>query len=95
MSKRTPKEKVPIPPKLTPVMSANFNTLKRACLNGDLCLMSSIRKSDNQPIGLVCAVNRVEGGGFQFSPLAVLIEGNPYELFHDPTVSGGDDAAGS
>jgi hypothetical protein len=66
----------------------NFETLKRAAEAGDLALTSSIRRSDGADVALVCAMNRLEEDGevvFQPVPLAVMIEGNPYELFEDPT----------
>ena len=61
-----------------------FNVLLRAAKNRDLCLMSATRKSDGKKVALVCAMNR-DGEDYCPAPLAVLIEGNPYEDFDDPT----------
>jgi len=75
----------PKPPPLTEGYKANFATLERAAKSGDLALVSAIRKSDQAPVALVCAMSR-EDGMFYPIPLAVMVEGNPYELFEDPTV---------
>ena len=71
------------PPALLPGYKANFETLKQAAENGDLALVSAIRKADQAPVALVCAMN-FDGKFYRPAPLAVLVEGNPYELFEDP-----------
>jgi len=77
------------PPKLRPGDKANFNTLKRAHRQGDLALVSAIRKSDQAAVALVCAMQVNNDGEhpitFTPMPLAVMIEGDPFELFEDPT----------
>jgi hypothetical protein len=72
-------------PPLRPGDVTNFETLKTAHDNDALALMSAIRKSDNLPVALVCAMGRAENGDYCPTPLAVMVEGNPYELFQDPT----------
>jgi len=70
----------------------NFETLQKAMRNGDVAILSSRRKSDGKQVALVCAINRPTGH-FRGSPeavvtpvpLAVMIEGNPYGDFEDPT----------
>lgn len=62
---------------------ANFQTLLDAASEQSLALVSAIRKSDGAEVALVCAMGR--DGGYAITPLAVMIEGNPYELFEDPT----------
>ena len=74
------------PPALMPGYRTNFNTLKQACAHGDLCLVSAIRKSDQQPVALVCAMQANDDGTFTPVPLAVMCEGDPFEDFEDPTV---------
>lgn len=64
---------------------ANFATLKRASKNGDLALLSAVRKLDGANVALVCAMGRNDAGFIRPAPLAVMVEGNPYELFEDPT----------
>jgi hypothetical protein len=66
---------------------ANFETLKRACDDGNLALLSSKRKSDGKDVALVCAVNwDADGGEYEVVPLAVLVEGNPFDEFEAPFV---------
>lgn len=65
---------------------ANFHTLLAAGSHGDLALVASIRKSDRRRVALVCAMSAVEGSDdIRPVPIAVMVEGNPYELFEDPT----------
>lgn len=73
------------PPRLTPGHRANFTTLQQASDNGDLALVSARRASDGAPVALVCALRREQDGAISPVPLAVMVEGNPYELFEDPT----------
>lgn len=70
-------------PALLPGYEANFNTLLRAVKNADLALLSAIRKADRKPVALVVALGW-DGEERLISPLAVMVEGNPYELFEDP-----------
>lgn len=74
------------PPKLMPGYITNFETLKEACIAGDLALVSAIRKSDNKPVALVCAMSACDDGTIMPMPMAVMVEGNPFEDFYDPTV---------
>ena len=80
---------MPAPPrkpgKLRRGDKANFETLLRAAENGALAIVSAIRKSDGKNVALVCAMGYdVEAKLFLPSPLAVMVEGNPFELFEDP-----------
>jgi hypothetical protein len=63
----------------------NFETLQRAHDEGALCIMSAIRKSDGEQVALVCAMN-FDGEFYMPVPLAEMVNGNPYELYEDPTV---------
>ena len=74
------------PPKLGKGDRANFNTLLRAARGGHLALVSAIRKADQAPVALVCAMQRNDDQTITPVPFAVLVEGNPFELFEDPTV---------
>ena len=65
---------------------ANFETLQKACLNGDLCLVSATRKSDGAQVALVCAMDTSVPKSYRPVPLAVMVEDNPYEMFEDPTI---------
>lgn len=64
---------------------SNFSALLKAVEHGDLALVSSVRKGDGAPVALVCAMTRCDDGCVVPVPLAVMVEGDPYELFEDPT----------
>ena len=74
------------PTKLRKGDRANFQTLLRAADDGALALVSAIRKADQQPVALVCAMQQNEDETITPVPFAVMVEGNPFELFEDPTV---------
>lgn len=80
----TPTEHAPGP--LTDAQKANFVTLQRAERNKDLAIVSAIRKSDRANVALIVAVQRDNNGSFSIVPLAEMINGDPYELYEDPTV---------
>ena len=61
----------------------NFETLQRACKDNNLALLSARRKADGAKVALVCAMSD-NGNGYDIAPLAVMVEGNPYELFEPP-----------
>lgn len=65
---------------------ANFETLLRAAAEGDLALISAIRKSDQKQVALVVAMQTNADESITPVPFAVMVEGNPFELFEDPTV---------
>jgi len=79
-------ESVPVPPKLLDGYRKNFKTLERAFDVGDVALVSAVRKSDNQPVALVCAMQRNPDATITPVPFAVMCEGNPFEDFYDPTI---------
>lgn len=66
---------------------ANFETIKKAAENEDLALVSAVRKSDGAQVALVTAMGFTDGEYIMY-PLAVMIEGNPYELFEAPVTRG-------
>ncbi len=74
------------PPKLRKGDRHNFETLLRAADNGHLALVSAIRKADQQPVALVCAMQRNDDETITPVPFAVMVEGNPFEMFEDLTV---------
>jgi len=83
MAKKS-KNPVPTPPPIAEGYVANFNTFKRAMKNDDVALVSAIRKEDNKPVVLVCAMQLNKDGTITPVPFAMMIDGNPYEMFHDP-----------
>ena len=74
------------PKRLSKGHKANFKTLERAFENGDLALVSAIRKADKKHVALVCAMQRNEDDTITPIPLAEMVNGNPFELYEDPTV---------
>ena len=74
------------PPKLRKGDRMNFDTLLRAASDGAIALVSAIRRSDQQPVALVCAMRTNDDDTITPVPFAVLVEGNPFELFEDPTI---------
>jgi hypothetical protein len=81
-----PEQTTKRPPKLADAYKANFETLETACHRGDLALVSIVRKADQKGVAAVCAMStRPDDEYITPVPLAVMVEGNPYELFEDPT----------
>lgn len=74
------------PPALLPGYKRNFETLLTAAGYDDLALVSAIRKSDQKPVALVCAMQTNSDQTITPVPLAVMCEGNPFDDFEDPTV---------
>lgn len=67
---------------------SNFDTLARAFDNRQVALVEVRRRSDGEAVAAVCSVGQ-EGGDFIITPFAVMVEGNPFELFDPPDTSGG------
>lgn len=80
-------EEKPVPGPIPPGAEANYATLRRASANGDLAAVSAIRKADGARVTLLCAME-ADGEGWKGKPLAVMIEGDPFELFEDPFPGG-------
>lgn len=73
------------PPRLRKGDRMNFDTLLRAADDGALALVIAIRKADQRPVALVCAMQQNDDETITPVPFAVMVEGNPFELFDDPT----------
>ena len=76
-------------PQTRPINSAekqNFETLISAIKADDACLMSVFDHHNQKPVVMICAVNRhpQEAAEFEFVPLAVLCDGDPYSRFMPP-----------
>ena len=74
-----------MPKSLATGHKANFKTLQRAFNKGDLALVSAVRKADKKDVALVCAMQQNEDGTITPIPLAEMVNGNPFELYDDPT----------
>ena len=70
--------------KISEVDKTNFETLSRAMESGDVALVSCIRRADKKPVAVICGMNWRKDGGADMVPLAVMIEGNPFEDFLPP-----------
>jgi hypothetical protein len=67
----------------------NFNMLQRAFRAGDAALMECQLVSTGETAAVVCAVNRLKDGSYEFVPFATLFSGNPYEAVNPPNPNGG------
>ena len=67
----------------------NFDTLRRAMLAGDAALLECQSIPTGSPVAVVCAANRLAGGGAEFIPLAMLFTENPYRAVNPPNRDGG------
>lgn len=67
---------------------ANFDMLSRAFDAGHVALMEVQRVEDGKTVAAVCAVG-FEHGEYTFTPFAVMVQGNPFELFRPPAPDGG------
>lgn len=80
-------------PSPSAAQKANFQTLRTAVLNGDVVLMDCQIRETKQSAAVLCAVNVTSdaeaGRQFEFVPLAMLLDGNPYELLSPPDPDGG------
>ena len=77
---------MPTLPPLPKYQRDNFEEIRRACKNGHLALVSAIRLRDNHPVALVCAMQINADKSITPVPFAELIDGNPFELYQDPTL---------
>ena len=59
---------------------ANFDTLCRGAISGDLALMECKDAKTGAPVVVICAVNTPdEDGMIALAPLAKMFDGNPYD----------------
>jgi hypothetical protein len=71
------------------VYKANFDTLKKACRNGDLGLLEAQDAKTGKTVACICAIYRDEEGEYNMVPLAKMFDGNPYEELNPPNPDGG------
>jgi len=62
---------------------ANFETLRRAFLNGDAALLECTSRETGEPVYAVVAVQQ-QGDEFELVPFAKLFDDNPYEELDPP-----------
>jgi len=68
--------------------TSNFATLTRAFEAGHVALLDVRRTADKRVVAAVCAVNLIEDE-FAFTPFALMVEGNPFDLLEPPDPDGG------
>ncbi len=73
---------------LSPADSSNFTTLTRAFGDGNVALLEVRRVSDQKAVAAICSMHR-EGDDLLLTPFALMVEGNPFELFDPPNPDGG------
>lgn len=62
----------------------NFETLKKACRDGNVALMDCVLKSTGEHVAAVCAVSRDDDEQFVFTPFTMFFNGNPFEMLISP-----------
>jgi hypothetical protein len=67
----------------------NFNTLRRAFRTGDAALVECQSAASGETAAVICAVNRLVDGSFEFVPVATMFSGNPYAAVNPPNPNGG------
>lgn len=63
---------------------ANFETLRTAAQAGHLALMDCTDTRTGQQVPTLCAV-AFDGREYVFTPLAALLDGNPYDYLQPPS----------
>lgn len=64
----------------------NFETLRHACMMGDLALMTVRHKVTHRQVSVIVAVDHDKKGEANIVPLAQMIDGDPYEQY-DPEIA--------
>lgn len=62
----------------------NLDTLVKAGINKQLCLLECTDKITGLPVITICAVWIDENKEYNFMPLAKMFDGNPYEEINPP-----------
>lgn len=70
--------------KLRPSDSANLETIIQAAKNDDLAVIRARRRTDDRDVTLLAAIG-FDGSYYLVTPMAELFDGNPYDLYEDPT----------
>ena len=58
----------------------NLENLRLAFEDNAVCLMEVVLKSTGERVAALCAAVRSEAGDVSFTPFAIMLNGNPYEL---------------
>ena len=79
--------------KLSKSIKQNFKSLETAFKNGDVALMDCQEKATGKSVALICAINwtyphESREPVAEFVPFAVMIAGNPFEMYNPPSEEG-------
>jgi hypothetical protein len=61
----------------------NFETLRRAFENGNVCIVDCIEKGSDEHVAVICAVEKIDNTYF-VTPFARFFNGNPYDILTPP-----------
>jgi hypothetical protein len=62
----------------------NFNTLQKAFINGDVCLLECSRQDNGEPVYVICAMNFNKDGTTDMLPFATMFNEDPYTILNPP-----------
>lgn len=62
----------------------NFETLKKAFLAGNVCIMDCVEKDTKEHVAAICAMTW-DGAEYNFTPFAKFFNYNPYDNLIPPT----------
>lgn len=62
----------------------SLRTLKRALEDGSVCLMEVTLKATGERVAAICAASQTGDDEMSFTPFAIMLNGNPYELLEPP-----------
>jgi hypothetical protein len=65
----------------------NFETLRQAFLNNDVCLMDCVEKATGEHVAVICAMVK-DKDEYSFTPFARFFNGNPFEMLESPAEYG-------
>lgn len=63
----------------------NFETLRRAFLNNEVCLMECTLNGSGEKVATICAME-YHGLEVRTTPFAIFLNGNPFELLDPPLI---------
>jgi hypothetical protein len=63
----------------------NLENLHLAFADDAMCLVEVVLKATGERVAALCAAVQSEDGDVSFTPFAIMLNGNPYELLTPPT----------
>lgn len=71
---------------ITDAHKENFETIRRAFRNGDVCLLECTENKTGETVYLIAAIQHNPDGSVDMTPLAQMFKDDPYELYTPPAV---------